>query len=181
MSLRQMTFRLMYGGQIAIEYLANLGHKRIAWVSGPENIPQVADRSAGVAKAARVASVEVLTVRVPLMNADKGEDAAREILTLDEFPSAIFCANDLLALDVMRELLAQGIKIPEQVAILGYDNIQFAPSAAVPLSSVSQPAYQIGVTAADLMLDECESAENHIHQQIKFQPRLVERASTSRL
>lgn len=168
----------VHGGQMAIEYLAALSHKEIAWVSGPENIPQVADRGKGVAKAAKVANVNVTTIRVPLMNANKGEEAAREILKMKKLPTAIFCANDLLALGVMRELLLQGIKIPEQIAIMGYDDIEFAPSAAVPLSSISQPAHQIGVTAADLILDECESDEDHVHQQIKFQPRLVERAST---
>ena len=170
----------VHGGQMGIEYLASLGHKNIAWVCGPENIPQVADRGAGVAKAAKVASVEITTVRVPLMNAAKGEEAAREILSMKKLPTAIFCANDLLALGVMRELIAKGKKVPEEIAIIGYDDIEFAPSAAVPLSSISQPAYQIGVTAADLILDECEEGEFHTHQQIKFQPRLVERASTYR-
>lgn len=170
----------VHGGQIAIEYLASLGHKNITWVSGPENIPQVADRGAGVAKAAKVSGVGIETVRVSLMNAAKGEEAAREILVGKQLPTAVFCANDLLALGVMREFIAQGIKIPDQIAIIGYDDIAFAPSAAVPLSSISQPAYQIGVTAADLILNECEEGENHTHQQIKFQPRLVERASTNR-
>jgi LacI family transcriptional regulator len=170
----------VHGGQIAIEYLVSLGHQRIAWVSGPTNIPQVADRGAGVAKAARIASVEIEHIKVPLMNTANGEEAAHKLLSLDSLPTAVFCANDLLALGVMRELLNQGIRIPDQIAILGYDDIQFAPSAAVPLSSISQPAYQIGVTAADLILSECESDVNHEHQQIKFQPRLVERASTIR-
>lgn len=170
----------VHGGQMAIEYLASLGHKTIAWVCGPENIPQVADRGVGVAKAAKVASVTVTTIRVPLMNATKGEEAARSILEMKQPPTAIFCANDLLALGVMRELLVHGKKVPDDFAIIGYDDIEFAPSAAVPLSSISQPAYQIGVTAADLILDECEGREQHTHQQIKFQPRLVERASTNR-
>lgn len=170
----------VHGGQIAIEYLASLGHTRIAWVSGPENIPQVADRGAGVMKAAKFANVEITKITVPLMNAAKGEDAAKELLKLETLPTAVFCANDLLALGVMRHLLQQGIRIPDQIAILGYDDIEYAPSAAIPLSSISQPAYQIGVTAADLILDECESGINHTHQQIKFQPRLVERTSTNR-
>ena len=169
----------VHGGQIAIEYLASQGHRRIAWVSGPTNIPQVADRGAGVAKAAKLANVEIVAIEVALMNAINGEEAARNILSLDFLPTAVFCANDLLALGVMRELLNQGIQIPDQIAILGYDDISFAPSAAIPLSSISQPAYQIGVTAADLILSECESDGNHVHQQIKFQPRLVERASTN--
>ena len=170
----------VHGGQIAIEYLAGLGHKNIAWVCGPESIPQVADRGAGVTKAAKVAGAKIETIRVPLMNAAKGEEAAKKILELDVMPTAIFCANDLLALGVMRALLASKVRIPEQVSVLGYDNIEFAPSAAVPLSSIAQPSYQMGVTAADLLLNECEDGENHEHQQIRFQPQLVERASTGK-
>ena len=170
----------VHGGQIAIEYLAGLGHKNIAWVCGPESIPQVADRGAGVTKAAKVAGAKIETIRVPLMNAAKGEEAAKKILELGVMPTAIFCANDLLALGVMRALLANKVRIPEQVSVLGYDNIEFAPSAAVPLSSIAQPSYQMGVTAADLLLNECEDGENHEHQQIRFQPQLVERASTGK-
>jgi LacI family transcriptional regulator len=170
----------VHGGQIAIEYLAGLGHKNIAWVCGPESIPQVADRGAGVTKAAKVAGAKIETIRVPLMNAAKGEEAAKRILELDEMPTAIFCANDLLALGVMRALLASKVRIPEQVSVLGYDNIEFAPSAAVPLSSIAQPSYQMGVTAADLLLNECEDGDSHEHQQIRFQPQLVERASTGK-
>jgi LacI family transcriptional regulator len=170
----------VHGGQIAIEYLSSLGHKNIAWVSGPESIPQVADRGAGVAKAAKVSGAKIETIRVPLMNAAKGEEAAKKLLELDTLPTAIFCANDLLALGVMRVLLENKIRIPDQISILGYDNIEFAPSAAIPLSSIAQPSYQMGVTAADLLLNECEEGDNHEHQQIRFQPQLVERASTGK-
>lgn len=170
----------VHGGQIAIEHLTGLGHTHIAWVSGPESIPQVADRGAGVAKAATVANATIETIRVSLMNAAKGEEAAQRILELNKMPTAIFCANDLLALGVMRVLLENKIRIPEQVSILGYDDIAFAPSAAVPLSSIAQPSYQMGVTAADLLLDECEDGDSHEHQQIRFQPQLVERASTGK-
>jgi LacI family transcriptional regulator len=170
----------VHGGQIAIEYLTGLGHTYIAWVSGPESIPQVADRGAGVIKAAKVAGATIETVRVSLMNAVKGEEAARKIIEMDKMPTAIFCANDLLALGVMRVLLENKIRIPEQVSILGYDDITFAPSAAVPLSSIAQPSYQMGVTAADLLLNECEEGDLHEHQQIRFQPQLVERSSTGK-
>jgi LacI family transcriptional regulator len=63
----------VHGGQIAIEYLTGLGHKHVAWVCGPESIPQVADRGAGVAKAGKVANIKIETVRVSLMNAVKGK------------------------------------------------------------------------------------------------------------
>lgn len=167
------------GGQIAIEFLASLGHKKIAFVCGPESIPQVSDRGAGVAKAAKVANVKIETIRVSLMNTIQGEEAANTILAMQDRPTAIFCANDLLALGVIRVLRAHKVKVPEQISVLGYDNIEFAASAGIPLSSIAQPAYQMGVTAANLLLDECEGGEEHRHQQIRFQPQLVERASTA--
>jgi LacI family transcriptional regulator len=170
----------VYGGRIAIEYLSDLGHHNIAWVCGPESIPQVAERGIGVAKAAKAGNVKIETIRGPLMNSAQGEEAAKAILALPTLPTAIFCANDLLALGVMRGLMAAKVKVPDQVSILGYDDINFASSAAVPLSSISQPAYQMGVTAADLLLSECEDGESHQHQQIKFQPKLVERESTKK-
>ena len=169
----------MRGGEIAIEHLASLGHKEIAWVTGPETIPQVADRTAGVMRAAKIAKVEISTIRVPLMNSAQGIDAVKKILALKKLPSAIFCGNDLLAFGVMRGLLDVGKKIPEDVSLLGYDDIAFVNSSAVPLSSISQPAYQLGVTAAELLISECEESEEHAHQQIKFQPQLVVRASTA--
>jgi LacI family transcriptional regulator len=170
----------VHGGQLGIEYLTGLGHTDIAWVCGPDSIPQVADRGAGVAKAAKFAGAKVETIRVSLMNTTQGEEAAKKILALKTTPTAIFCANDLVALGVMRTLRENKFKIPEQVSVLGYDDIEFAASAAVPLSSISQPAYQMGVTAADLLLNECEEADTHEHQQIRFQPQLVERASTGK-
>ena len=167
------------GGEIAIEHLASLGHREIAWVTGPETIPQVADRTAGVMRAAKIAKVEISTIRVPLMNSAQGIDAVKKILALKKLPSAIFCGNDLLAFGVMRGLLDVGKKIPEDVSLLGYDDIAFGNSSAVPLSSISQPAYQLGVTAAELLISECEESEEHAHQQIKFQPQLVVRTSTA--
>jgi LacI family transcriptional regulator len=169
----------VHGGEIAIEHLTSLGHREIVWVTGPDTIPQVIDRTTGVMRAAKVTKADISTVRVPLMNSAQGVDAAKKILALKKMPTAIFCANDLLAFGVMRGLLDAGIRIPEDVSLLGYDDIAFGNSAAVPLSSISQPAYQLGVTAAELLISECEENDEHAHQQIKFQPQLVVRASTA--
>lgn len=167
------------GGEIGIQHLVELGHTRIAWVNGPESIPQCADRAIGVARAAKVAKIDVTTVRASLMNTMTGEEVTKEILALEEMPTAIFCANDLLALGVMRALMSEGIRVPEHISLLGYDDIAFASSAAIPLSSVAQPAYQLGVAAAELILSECEDSDEHAHQQIRFQPQLIARSSTS--
>lgn len=169
------------GGEIAIEHLVELGHKNIAWVCGPETIPQALERSKGVATAAKLHKVQVETIRTTGMTFDCGVEAGEKFLTLQERPTAIFCANDILALGVMRALLNAGVRIPEDVSLIGYDDIDFAPSAAVPLTSIAQPAYQIGFTATQLLLSECEGIETHAHQDVRFQPELVVRSSTREL
>lgn len=64
------------------------------------------------------------------------------------------------------------------VSVIGYDDIDFARSAAVPLTSISQPAFELGYAAAELLISECEYPERHVHQRIEFQPNLVVREST---
>jgi LacI family transcriptional regulator len=166
------------GGEIAIEHLASLNHTNIAWVCGPATIPQAADRSKGVAAAAKSLKLKISPITTGTMTFAAGEEAVEDFLALESRPTAIFCANDLLALGVMRGLIARGVRIPEEVSIIGYDDIEFAPSAAVPLTSIAQPAYQLGTVAAQLLLSECEGIETHAHQEVHFQPELVVRNST---
>jgi LacI family transcriptional regulator len=94
-------------------------------------------------------------------------------------PTAAFCANDLLALGLLQQAVTLGIGVPDQLAIVGYDDIEFAAAAAVPLSSVRQPRRELGRRATELLLDEATNAE-HTHQQVVFTPQLVARASTRR-
>jgi len=93
-------------------------------------------------------------------------------------PTAVFCANDLLALGVLQEMTARRIRVPESIALVGYDDIDFAAAAAVPLSSVRQPRHQLGRSAAQLLLDETLGGEAHQHRQVIFQPELVIRRSS---
>ena len=93
-------------------------------------------------------------------------------------PTAVFCANDLLALGVLQEMTARRIRVPEGIAIVGYDDIEFAAAAAVPLTSVRQPRHQLGRTAAQLLLDEALGEASHQHRQVVFEPELVIRQSS---
>jgi LacI family transcriptional regulator len=91
----------------------------------------------------------------------------------------VFCANDLVALGVLQELTRRGIDVPRGVALVGYDDIDFAAAATVPLSSIRQPREQLGRRAADLMFDEVALGSAHKHQQVVFEPELVVRDSSS--
>ena len=93
-------------------------------------------------------------------------------------PTAVFCANDMLALGLLRRLSQAGVTVPGDLAVVGYDDIEFAADAAVPLTSVRQPKYQLGQAAAELLLDEADRPGEHEHRRIVFKPELVARASS---
>ncbi|MDX6743877.1 LacI family DNA-binding transcriptional regulator [Actinocorallia sp. A-T 12471] len=165
------------GGQMAVTHLLEAGARDIAYVSGPLTLRQCADRRAGARKAVELAGHGAIRdVTVGDMTPASGQEAADRLLA--ELPDAIFCANDLLAMGVMRTLLRQGVRVPERVLVIGYDDIEYATASAVQLSSVRQPTYRLGRIAAELLLDECDDPEGHAHQQILFQPELVVREST---
>jgi LacI family transcriptional regulator len=168
------------GGDLAVSHLISRSARRIAFVTGPPAIRQCADRRKGARRALRTAGLPVRSLEdvvVPEMNAHGGRLAAEKLLS-GELPEAVFCANDLLALGVLRALLQAGVRVPDDVALIGYDDIEFTSAAAVPLSSVRQPTYQLGKIATELLLDECDDPGGHAHQQIMFQPELVVRESS---
>ncbi|MYV96920.1 LacI family DNA-binding transcriptional regulator [Streptomyces sp. SID3343] len=172
------------GGRLAATHLVARGHREFAFVSGALTIRQCADRRQGMRESVQAAGLRlgpsVRDVIVPGMNARSGAEAARVLLAsgTDSLPSAVFCANDLLAMGLMRELLRAGVRVPEDVAIVGYDDIEFAAASAVPITSIRQPTLRLGRTAAELLLDECDDPEGHVHRQVVFQPELVAREST---
>jgi len=172
------------GGELAVGHLLASGARTLAFVTGPAALRQCADRRKGALRALRAAGLTREAMReltVPAMNARAGQEAARRLLDDGPLPDAIFCANDLLALGVLRVLLQAGLKVPSDVALIGYDDIEFSAAAAVPLSSVRQPTYQLGRIATELLLEECDDAEGHAHQQVMFQPELVVRESSRAL
>src|SRR5208282_4533078 len=113
------------------------------------------------------------------LNVAAGQKAGAEIAALRaaERPTAVFCTNDLIALGVLQEMTRNRIRVPEDIAIVGYDDIDFAAAAAVPLTSVRQPRQQLGRTAARLLLEETAD-ELHQHHQVIFEPELIVRQST---
>ena len=168
------------GGFIGIEYLASLGHKKILWVSGPTHHHQSNQRFVGVTQAAREFDVEVTAISSPSLDFLSGEHIAPTILAQGKLPDAIFCANDAVALGIMNYFYKSGLKVPEDVSVLGYDNVSYAESALVPLTTVSQTPYQLGFTMGSQMIAEIEAKPGHIHQHVIFQPQIVERASTAK-
>lgn len=170
------------GGRVAIEHLVDRGHSRVAFIGGPPQLGQVRDRLTG-ARAAWTAAgrpEDALTViETTSLTVSEGREAGARLAGIPSRrrPTAAFCANDLLALGLLQHAISSGARVPEELAILGYDDIEFAAAAAVPLSSVRQPRQLLGRTAAELVLDEASNPQ-HTHRQVLFTPELVARAST---
>jgi LacI family transcriptional regulator len=170
------------GGELAVRHLIETGRRRIAFVGGPMGLRQVADRLAGARRAVEAepdATLEVIeTESLTGLEGRTAGEAIRE-RAAGERPDAVFAANDLLAMGVLQALNMLGsVRVPDDVALIGYDDIDFASAAVVPLSSIRQPASLIGYTAVDLLLKEAASGEGFTPEQVVFQPELVVRDST---
>lgn len=173
------------GGRIAVEHLLAQGHTSIAFVGGPSTLAQVRDRRRGAEEAAAAAGASILAVSAKALDFASGRAAAEHLALLPnhERPTAVFCANDLIAIGLLQGLVAGGFRVPEDVAIVGYDDIEFASAATVPLSSVVQPRRDLGRTAADLLIREFEDRDagvEHEHRTITYTPDLVIRRSSVR-
>ncbi|MFD7874637.1 substrate-binding domain-containing protein, partial [Streptomyces sp. NPDC059766] len=172
------------GGALAVRHLVDAGHRSIAYVCGPPGLNQVRDRRTGALNALAEAGLGPEALReLPTERLDvaAGRDAGARLLGLADRPTAVFCANDLLALGVLQAMYAAGVGVPDDLAIVGYDDIEFAAAAAVPLTSVRQPAVTLGALAAELLLEETEAEAGHTaheHRRVVLQPELVVRRSS---
>lgn len=169
------------GGELALTHLLETGHERIAFVGGPMTVQQVRDRYQGARNALERADrpAELVLLETEALVVAEGRAAGERLVALpqDERPTAAFCANDLLALGLLQAMTRFRLSVPGDLAVVGYDDIEFAEAAAVPLTSVRQPRELLGRTATRLLLEEA-AGEFHTHQQVRFRPELVVRAST---
>ncbi|WP_210480173.1 LacI family DNA-binding transcriptional regulator [Naasia sp. SYSU D00948] len=170
------------GGRLAVEHLLESGRRRIAFVGGPAGVRQVADRLLGARAAADGvdgAGLEVLeTASLTVL---EGRRAGEEIAArpAEDRPDAVFAANDLVAVGLLQALVMQrSLRVPRDIALIGYDDIDFASTAVVPLSSIRQPSRLIGETAVQLLLGEAGDPGKP-PQDVVFQPELVVRASSA--
>ncbi|GHF27116.1 LacI family DNA-binding transcriptional regulator [Pseudolysinimonas yzui] len=167
------------GGRLAVEHLLATGRRRMVFAGGPLEIRQVSDRLAGARSAiAEVpgATLEVIPTRA--LTVLDGRRLGEALIARPERPDAIFAANDLVAVGLLQALVMSGeLRVPDDIALIGFDDIDFAAAAVVPLSSIRQPRHEIGATALRILREE--AAEPDLPpRRIVFQPELVVRAST---
>lgn len=170
------------GGFLAVEHLLQIGRRRIAFVGGPGSVTQVGNRLQGAQRAVDAvpgATLEVITM--PALTVLHGRAAGERIAAraADQRPDAIFAANDLLAVGLLQALtMFSTLRVPEDIALVGYDDIDFATATVVPLTSVRQPAQLIGRTAVELLLRSISEPGGDYERRVRFRPELIVRQST---
>lgn len=173
------------GGEMAAEYLLDLGHRRLAYVTASLSIDQYRDRLAGVHRALRARGLPEATCQVievgSMGTAAEGHLASAELRERYPDVTGVTCGNDLLALGVVAGLVRTGVRVPEQVSVVGFDDIEMAAQNALPLTTIHQPKAELGRVATNLLLDEALRGTAHAHREVVFQPRLVVRETTQRI
>jgi len=165
------------GGYLGASHLLRQGHRRIAFLNGPPMALEARLREDGFNKALADFGLKAgrgCEVQMLHYTAEEGRAAAHMLLDLPERPTAIFCAaGDIAALGVVDALLARGVSIPEEMSILGFDDLEFAKMVTPPLSTVRQPLEAMGRMAAQLLVEAREATQGEI-----FAPELISRSST---
>lgn len=145
-----------YAGSVAaIEYLIGLGHRQIGFIGGLAHLSVMQDRERGYLDTLRKHGQPFPPRFLSRGNnrQDGGYQAMRQLLALSQIPSAVLVANNLMTLGGLEAIHQAGIKIPQQISLIGFDDMDWAPSLQPPLSVVAQPAYEMGERAAALLLE----------------------------
>lgn len=185
----QIEFDYRKGGYMAVRHLIEKGHRRIAYVTAPLNRPsrqsliegyRDALREAGLAEEAGLVQIAEQEAELydGIYEFDNGKRLTRNLLKLPDPPTAIFACNDMTAFGVIHELAAQGLRVPQDVSVIGFDNIEFSQMVNPPLTTVKQPDYEMGKLACTMLLDMLRG-EKVGGMDVVLQPELIERSSVA--
>jgi LacI family transcriptional regulator len=167
------------GARAATQHLIDLGHRRIGHVRGRADLVSARQREQGYREALEAAGIDFdpALVRVGGYRASETTDAARELLGLRDRPTAVFAANDLSAIRVMEVAAELGLRVPDDLSVVGFDNVPEAANSIPPLTTVAQPLQQMGAQAVRLLLTLLDGDGKEEH--LRFPASLVVRGSTA--
>ena len=168
------------GGRTATEYLLKKGHRRIGFINNIDPIPATAGRMQGyqAALAAYGVPFDEALVVTDISSSDGGYRCATSLIQLPEPPTAIFCFSDGMAMGAYDAIRKLGMTIPDQVAVVGFDNLEIiAAHLYPPLTTMALPHYEMGVWAVNQLLKIIEDPQNRGPVQNKIECKLIERSS----
>jgi LacI family transcriptional regulator len=166
------------GGRTAAQHLLDLGHRRIGVITGKLGTTTGADRFRGFREALAAAGAYRSEFIVEgAYDRDSGYDGMQRLLALPERPTAVLAGNDLMAIGAMQALSEQGLCVPQNMSVVGYDDIAFASVTTPGLTTVAQPKYQMGASAVEVLLQRLME-EGGPPRRVLLRPRLVVRGTT---
>ncbi len=162
----------------AVEHLIAQGHKRIGLIGGPADSSTGRERLRGYKDAHAQAGLPVKAelIRFGDFKQESGQTLAHELLSLSDPPSALFACNGLMTAGALEAISARGLRIPKQIAIVGFDELPLSSVFNPPLTVVRQPAYEVGKYAAELLLKRIEDGKRPA-TSLKLMPELIVRKS----
>lgn len=162
----------------AVDLLLRLGHRRIAMIAGKPKIPTSKERERGYLEALRAHDVEVdpQLVRFGDSKHESGRQLAEELLGLPEPPTALFTGNNLITLGALETIHRRKLRIPDDIAVVGFDDMYWSISLNPPLTAVRQPGYEIGRRAADMLFQRIAKPDRE-HAKVVLSTELMVRRS----
>jgi LacI family transcriptional regulator len=168
------------GARIAVRHLLELGHRRIGFLAGRRDLVSAQLREEGYRSALASAGIglDPGLVRVGGFRAESAVGPARELLTMPGRPTAIFAANDLTAIRTVELALELGLRVPQDLSVIGFDDVPEASRSAIPLTTIAQPLHEMGERAMRMLLDLLQGGELD-RPRVTLDTHLVVRASTA--
>ncbi|NLF06028.1 MAG: LacI family transcriptional regulator [Actinomycetales bacterium] len=170
-----------HGALVATEHLIALGHRRIGFLAGRPGLQSAEERERGYREALEKAGIafDPELIRVGGYREETADGASRELLTLDDRPTAVFAANDITAIRTMKVAVDLGLRVPADLSVVGFDNVPESVLADPPLTTIAQPLHEMGAEAFRLLLallQDRGEPDTHVRLPTEF----IERRSTQR-
>lgn len=168
----------VHGAYLAMRHLITLGYKRIGIIAGTQYLSPGRERLQGCKDALDEFDIPAENTVIEMGNfkLESGYELTKKLMQSDNPPDVIFTANNLMTMGAMRALHDLGVSIPEQVALIGFDDMPWAQDLNPPLTAISQPSYELGAQAVQLLLKRIEQPDA-AYQRVTLQPRLIVRQS----
>ncbi|GMA29002.1 LacI family transcriptional regulator [Arenivirga flava] len=172
----------VHGGRLAAEHLIARGARRLLFAGGPFDLHAVAQRLEGARAAVRAhAGVELEVVETTRITVAAGDQLGEQLggRAATQRPDGLIAASDALATGAIQRLRSHGVRVPEDMLVIGYDNNHLTADSIVPISTISQPGREMGQRAAALLLEEIAGDPEHVHRSVLLRPALIQRQSTA--
>lgn len=174
--------RNVEGARLAVEYLFRLGHRKIAFVEGTMSETNAIDRKTGYLETLK--NLGIPLVEEYIINGDFSQSLAYQncdrLLDLKDRPTGIFCSDDYMAIGVINKIRSRGLSVPEDISVVGFDDIDIISYFRPPITTIKQPIYEIGEKSAEILLSLIQgNTKPPIHEFMDV--RLIERSSCARI